>query len=137
MRFPFVGLAPMCAASTASLSTASGPAAPGPRPLLVTDLSGQGQLVRLVLSDLLSAHRVPPADLVAVTRAPEKVAQFQQRGVRVVTADFESIDSVRQAFKCTILFLRLIYYSKFTMDYYIVHVQCCTIGECSRTRFRF
>lgn len=113
MRFPLAGLAPMCAASTASLSTASGPAAPGPRPLLVTDLSGQGQLVRLVLSDLLSAHRVSPTDLVAVTRAPEKVAQFQQRGVRVVTADFENEDSVRQAFKCTILFLRLIYYTTY------------------------
>ena len=67
----------------------------------MTDLSGQGQLVRLVLADLLATHRVPPAALVAITRAPEKVAEFQRRGVRVLPADFESADgdSVRQAFR--------------------------------------
>ena len=64
----------------------------------MTDLSGQGQLVRLVLADLLATHRVPPAALIAITRAPDKVAEFQRRGVRVLPADFESADSVRQAF---------------------------------------
>ena len=90
--------APICAASTSSGAAPDSSAPARAEPLLVTDLSGQGQLVRLVLADLLATHRVPPAALVTITRAPEKVAEFQRRGVRVLPADFESADSVRQAF---------------------------------------
>ena len=62
--------------------------------LLVTGASGH--LGRRVLELLLENHE---GKIIAATRTPEKLAEFEQRGVIVRHADFEDQDSLRLAFE--------------------------------------
>ncbi|MBJ6766079.1 SDR family oxidoreductase [Myxococcaceae bacterium JPH2] len=63
------------------------------KPLLVTGAAGQ--LGRQVLELLLAANAGP---LIATTRDPEKLRDFQARGVTVRAADFDAPDTLAQAF---------------------------------------
>jgi NAD(P)H dehydrogenase (quinone) len=62
--------------------------------IVVTGASGQ--LGRLVTQDLL--ERVPPAELVLVTRHPEALEDFAARGVDVRRGDFDDPGSLAGAF---------------------------------------
>jgi NAD(P)H dehydrogenase (quinone) len=55
-----------------------------------------GQLGRLVVEGLLK--KVPPAEVVAAVRDPEKAAEFAARGVQVRRADYEDPASLAAAF---------------------------------------
>jgi NAD(P)H dehydrogenase (quinone) len=63
---------------------------------LVTGASGK--LGRGVVRLLLDEHRVPPANIIAVTRDASKLAEFAQRGVQVRTGDFEKPETLAAAF---------------------------------------
>jgi NAD(P)H dehydrogenase (quinone) len=62
--------------------------------IVVTGASGQ--LGRLVAQDLL--ERVPPAELVLVTRRPEALEDYTARGVEVRRGDFDDPGSLADAF---------------------------------------
>ena len=55
-----------------------------------------GQLGRLVVEGLLK--KVPPAEVVAAVRDPEKAAEFAARGVQVRRADYDDPASLAAAF---------------------------------------
>jgi len=63
--------------------------------IVVTGASGQ--LGRLVIEALLK--KVPAAEIVAVVRNPEKVADLAARGVQVRQADYDQPASLVAAFK--------------------------------------
>ena len=63
--------------------------------LLVTGASGK--LGQLVLEALL-ARGVSPADIIATTRDPSKLAGFAAKGIEVRAADFDDPDLTRKAF---------------------------------------
>lgn len=70
------------ASSSCSTFAAALPRAQGP--LAVSGASGH--LGLLVVRELLDTFHVPPGDLVAVTRSPQKLAAFAERGVDVRTS---------------------------------------------------
>jgi NAD(P)H dehydrogenase (quinone) len=58
--------------------------------------AASGHLGRLVLADLLK-RGVPAADIRAVVRTPEKVADFAAQGVQVVEGDYTNPEGLAQA----------------------------------------
>jgi NAD(P)H dehydrogenase (quinone) len=58
--------------------------------------AASGQLGRLVLADLLK-RGVPAADIRAVVRTPEKVADFAAQGVQVVKGDYTDVAGLTAA----------------------------------------
>lgn len=65
-------------------------------PLLVTGASGP--LAQMVLSDLLNTYRVPPREIVCVTRSVNKLKWLKQRRVEVRFGDFDFPKSLPAAF---------------------------------------
>ena len=65
--------------------------------LLVTGASGH--FGRLVLDELLNSGSVEPANIVATTRDPSKLADYAGKGVQVRQADFDAPDTLDEAFK--------------------------------------
>jgi NAD(P)H dehydrogenase (quinone) len=64
-------------------------------PILVSGASGQ--LGRLILSELLDVRGVPAGQVIATTRTPEALSEFEKRGVIVRLADFDQPDSLPMA----------------------------------------
>ncbi|MCW2308343.1 SDR family oxidoreductase [Rhodobium gokarnense] len=62
--------------------------------IVVTGASGQ--LGRLVIAELLK--KVPPQEIVAAVRTPEKVSDLAQKGVAVRVADYDRPDTLATAF---------------------------------------
>jgi NAD(P)H dehydrogenase (quinone) len=58
-----------------------------------------GQLGRLVADQLLATAGVSPQDLVLLTRSPEGLSSYADRGVDVRRADFSEPDTLETAFK--------------------------------------
>jgi NAD(P)H dehydrogenase (quinone) len=66
---------------------------------LTTAITGaSGHLGRRVAEILLSEHGVAPADLVLVTRSPDKLADLAAEGAQVRHGDFEDPASLQSAF---------------------------------------
>jgi NAD(P)H dehydrogenase (quinone) len=63
---------------------------------MLTVTGASGHLGRLVVSGLLDAG-VPAAEVVAVVRTPEKVADLAERGVQVRQADYDDAAAVEKA----------------------------------------
>jgi len=63
---------------------------------VITVTGASGKLGRLVVSGLLAAG-VHAAEVVAVVRTPEKVADLAERGVQVREADYDDASAVEQA----------------------------------------
>src|SRR4051812_3773766 len=63
---------------------------------LITVTAASGHLGRLVLSGLLDAG-VPAAEVVAVVRVPEKVADLAERGVQVRQAHYDDAAALERA----------------------------------------
>src|SRR3954470_20931262 len=63
---------------------------------MLTVTGASGRLGRLVVLGLLDAG-VPAAEVVAVARGPEKVADLAGRGVQVRQADYDDAAAVEQA----------------------------------------
>ena len=57
-----------------------------------------GALGRRVLAHLLDTHHIAPADIIAGTRTPEKLADFAARGVQVRHTDFDDPPSLAASF---------------------------------------
>lgn len=64
--------------------------------ILVTGAAGQ--LGRLVLDALLASGKVAPADIVAASRDPGKLAAYAEQGVTLRTADFDDTATLDAAF---------------------------------------
>ena len=64
--------------------------------LLVTGASGK--LGRGIVNHLLDTFRVPAANIVAVTRKPDAIAEFAARGVEVRAGDFDDEAGLAKAF---------------------------------------
>jgi NAD(P)H dehydrogenase (quinone) len=64
---------------------------------VVVVTGASGQLGRLVAEELLD--RMPPSELVLVTRHPEAIADLGERGATVRRGDFDEPDSLAQAFE--------------------------------------
>lgn len=64
--------------------------------LLVTGASGG--LGQLVIGNLLERHGIAPERIIAVTRTPERIADFARRGVVVRQGDFADPDGLETAF---------------------------------------
>src|SRR3954453_13576928 len=60
---------------------------------MLTVTGASGRLGRLVVLGLLDAG-VPAAEVVAVVRTPEKVADLAERGVQVRQADYDDADAL-------------------------------------------
>lgn len=56
-----------------------------------------GQLGRLVADELL--NRVDPSEVVLLTRSPESLAEYAERGATVRAADFDKLDTLPEAFE--------------------------------------
>jgi NAD(P)H dehydrogenase (quinone) len=66
---------------------------------LTTAITGaSGHLGRRIAEILLSEHGVAPADLVLVTRSPDKLADLAAEGAQVRHGDFEDPASLQSAF---------------------------------------
>jgi NAD(P)H dehydrogenase (quinone) len=63
---------------------------------MITVTGASGRLGRLVVAGLLDAG-VPAAEVVAVVRSPEKVADLAERGVQVRQADYDDAAAVATA----------------------------------------
>ena len=63
----------------------------------ITVTGATGQLGRLIVESLLR-RGVPPDQIVAVGRNVAKAADLGDRGVVVVPADYDDVDSLRRAF---------------------------------------
>jgi len=63
--------------------------------IAITGVSGQ--LGRLVMENLLA--EVEPSQLIAIVRSPEKVADFEKRGVQIRQADYAKPESLPAALK--------------------------------------
>jgi NAD(P)H dehydrogenase (quinone) len=63
---------------------------------MFTVTGASGKLGRLVVTGLLDAG-VPAAEVVAVVRTPEKIADLAERGVQVRQADYADADAVGKA----------------------------------------
>src|SRR3954471_9659208 len=63
---------------------------------MLTVTGASGRLGRLVVTGLLDAG-VPAAEVVAVVRTPEKVADLAERGVQVRQADYDDAAALEQA----------------------------------------
>ncbi len=66
-------------------------------PLAITGASGQ--LGRLVISSLLTEQGVPAAQIIALTRHPEKLKELADQGIQVRQADFDDPASLKTAFE--------------------------------------
>src|SRR5262245_10415391 len=66
-----------------------------PMTLIVTGASGQ--FARMATEMLL--ERLPPSELICVTRRPQELAALAARGVRVRAGDFDEPESLRGAFE--------------------------------------
>ena len=66
----------------------------------ITVTGATGQLGRLIVESLLR-RGVPPDQIVAVGRNVAKAADLADRGVVVVPADYDDVDSLRRAFAGT------------------------------------
>ncbi|KQV34589.1 MULTISPECIES: NmrA family NAD(P)-binding protein [unclassified Rhizobium] len=64
--------------------------------LLVTGAAGH--LGRLVLDALLASNKVAPADIIATSRDPAKLAAYADKGVQTRRADFDDPASLATAF---------------------------------------
>ncbi|MEU2348619.1 NmrA family NAD(P)-binding protein [Modestobacter sp. NPDC049651] len=67
---------------------------------MITVTAASGHLGRLVVTGLLDAG-VPAADVVAVVRTPEKVADLAERGVQVRQADYDDAAALEAALQGT------------------------------------
>ena len=59
---------------------------------MIAVTAASGKLGALVLERLLKA--VPASEIVAIARSPEKLAQFQARGVKVRRGDYSALDTL-------------------------------------------
>src|SRR5262245_51398877 len=67
-----------------------------PQTLLVTGAAGK--LGQRVIAHLLDTHKVAPAQIVAATRNPDKLAALAAQGAKVRKLDFEDAASLATAF---------------------------------------
>src|SRR4051794_17377370 len=63
---------------------------------LITVTAASGHLGRLVVTGLVDAG-VPAAEVVAVVRTPEKIADLAERGVQVRQGDYDDAAALEQA----------------------------------------
>jgi NAD(P)H dehydrogenase (quinone) len=66
--------------------------------LTIAITGASGHLGRRVVDRLLGAHGVAPADLVLVTRSPDKLAELAAAGAQVRHGDFDDAASLEGAF---------------------------------------
>jgi len=64
--------------------------------ILVTGAAGQ--LGQRVIHHLLETYKIAPADIVAATRSPDKLAELSAKGVVTRKADFDDAANLAQAF---------------------------------------
>lgn len=64
--------------------------------ILVTGAAGQ--LGQLVVHHLIESYKVAPANIIAATRSPEKLAELTAKGVVTRKADFDDAASLEAAF---------------------------------------
>lgn len=65
--------------------------------LIVTGASGQ--LGQRVLTHLLDTLALPAGDIIAISRTPERLAAWADRGIQVRAADFDAPDTLADAFR--------------------------------------
>jgi NAD(P)H dehydrogenase (quinone) len=66
--------------------------------LSIAITGASGNLGGLVVESLLDRHDISPQELILITRTPDKLSQFAERGADVRAGDFDDPASLRSAF---------------------------------------